>query len=162
MPDATAVARCEALMAPTRPLRSKRGRSSLWRLISHLSLNHMSVDTNGSGTAVLKEMLSLYDSADSATSRAVIDRLVGVTTAQAVARAPDGGRIAFVSGVDVALEFEDARLSGSGAFLLGMVLDTVLAGFAAINAFSRTTLRLSGEKAAWQRWPARSGTRRLL
>jgi type VI protein secretion system component VasA len=42
------------------------------------------------------------------------------------------------------------------------VLDSVLAGFAGINAFSRTTLRLSGEKAPWQRWPARSGTRRLL
>ena len=162
MPESGAVTRCEALMAPTRPLRARRGRSTLWRLISHLSLNHVSVDTAGSGVAVLKEMLSLYDSADSAASRAVIDRLVAATTTPAVARAPGGGRIAFVSGVDVRLEFEDSRLSGSGAFLLGMVLETVLAGFAAVNAFSRTTLRLSGEKADWQRWKARSGTRRLL
>ena len=162
MPGAGPVARVEALMAPTRPLRVRKGRSTLWRLVSHLSLNHLSVDSSGAGLDVLKEMLSLYDSADTPASRAVIERLSGVATAPAVARAPGGGRIAFVGGVDVALEFEDSRLSGSGAFLLGCVLDAVLASFAAVNAFSRTTLRLKGERAPWRRWPARSGTRRLL
>ncbi len=162
VPEVGGIKRCDALMAPTRPLRVKRGRSTLWRLVSHLSLNHLTVDSAQSGLSVLKEMLSLYDSADSAATRAVIDRLSDVKTAPATARAPGGGRIAFASGVDVALEFEDERLSGSGAFLLGMVLDGVLASFAAVNAFSRTTLRLKGERAAWRRWPARTGTRRLL
>ena len=162
MPGASAVQGLEALMAPTRPLRTRGGRASLWRLVSHLSLNHLSVDSSGAGLGVLKEMLSLYDSADSAASRAVIERLSEVRTAPAVARAPGGGRIAFVGGVDTQLEFEDARLSGSGAFLLGAVLDALLASFAAVNAFSRTTLRLKGERAAWRAWPARSGTRRLL
>ena len=161
-PGATGVGKLQALMAPTRPLRTRGGRSTLWRVVSHLSLNHLSVDAGPDGLGVLKEMLSLYDSADSATSRAVIDRLSAVSTEPAVARAPGGGRIAFVGGVDVALEFEDARLSGSGAFLLGCVLDAALASFAAVNAFSRTTLRLKGERSPWRRWPARSGTRRLL
>ena len=161
MPAAGQVGRCEALMAPTRPLRARRGRGALWRVISHLSLNHLSADNEGA-LEVLKEMLSLYDSADSAISRAVIDRLSRVDTKPAVARAPAGGRIAFASGVDLMLEFDDARLSGSGAFLLGAVLETAFASFAAINAFSRTSLRLKGEKGAWQAWPARTGTRRLI
>ncbi len=161
MPDVGQVGRCEALIAPTRPLRPRRTRGALWRLVSQLSLNHLSADGPG-GLDVLKEMLSLYDSADSAASRAVIDRLSRVDTAAAVARAPAGGRIALASGVDLALEFDDKRLSGSGAFLLGAVLETAFASFAAINAFSRTTLRLKGDKGAWHAWPARTGTRRLI
>ena len=161
-PGAVGVARVEALMAPTRPLRTRFGRSTLWRLVSHLSLNHLSVDGGKGGVGVLKELLTLYDTADGAATRAVIDRLSAVSTAPGTARAPSGGRIAFVGGVDVSLEFDDERLSGSGAFLLGCVLDAMLASFAAVNAFSRTTLRLKGERSAWRRWPARSGTRRLL
>ena len=161
LPATGHVARCEALMAPTRPLRQRRGRGALWRVVSHLSLNHLSADNPG-GLEVLKEMLSLYDSADSAASRAVIDRLSGVDTQPAVARAPAGGRIAFASGVDVTLEFDDQRVSGSGAFLLGAVLETAFGAFAAINAFSRTRLKLKGEKGLWQAWPARTGTKRLI
>ena len=60
------------------------------------------------------------------------------------------------------LEFDDQRVSGSGAFLLGAVLETAFGAFAAINAFSRTRLKLKGEKGLWQAWPARTGTRRLI
>ena len=161
LPATGQVGRCEALLAASRPLRARRGRGALWRVISHLSLNHLSADGAG-GLDVLKEMLSLYDSADSAASRAVIDRLSRVDTQPAVARAPAGGRIAFASGVDLTLEFDDARLSGSGAFLLGAVLETAFAAFAAINGFSRTSLRLKGEKGVWHAWTARTGTRRLI
>lgn len=161
--DTAQAARIQALSAPTRPLRPRRGHGVLWRLVSHLSLNHLSVDApGGGGLGVLKEMLSLYDGADSAASRAVIERLSRLQTRPGVVRAPAGGRVAFASGTDLSVEFEDQRLSGSGAFLLGMVLEAVFASFAAINAFSRTTLRLRGEKGVWQAWPARTGTRRLV
>jgi type VI secretion system protein ImpG len=85
-----------------------------------------------------------------------------VHTRPATARAPAAGRIAFVGGTEIALEFEDRRLSGSGVFLLAALLDRVFASMAAINSFSRTTLMLKGEKDAWQRWSARTGTRALL
>ena len=163
MPEQGQVAKVEALTAPTRPLRPRRGHGVLWRLISHLSLNHLSVDApGGGGLQVLKEMLALYDGADSAASRAVIDRLSRLETRPGVVRAPAGGRIAFTSGTDVIIEWEDQRLSGSGAFLLGCVLEAVFASFAGINAFSRTSLRLRGDKGTWQAWPARTGTRRLI
>ena len=161
-PGAADVGHGEALVAATRPLRARRGRGALWRVISHLSLNHLSTDQAGGGLDVLKEMLSLYDAADSAASRSLINRLTAVTSQPAVARAPTNGRIAFASGVEIGLEFDDARLSGSGAFLLGAVLETAFASFAAINAFSRTNLRLKGEAKLWQTWPARPGTRRLI
>ena len=156
------VGQLECLMAPTRPIRPRRGKSALWRLVSHLSLNHLSVSDEVLATDVVKELLSLYDQADSAANRAIVERLAEVDSAPSVARAPKAGRIAFTSGTDITLSFEDTRLSGSGAFLLGSVLEAVFASLAAINAFSRTRLRLKGERGLWHAWPARTGTRRLI
>ncbi len=156
------VDRLECLIAPTRPLRPRRGHSALWRLVSHLSLNHLSVSEDVIATDVVKEMLSLYDQANSAGNRAIVEKLVGVDSAPGVARAPKAGRIAFTSGTDIDLSFEDSRLSGSGTFLLGSVLEAVFASLAAVNAFSRTRLRLKGERGVWHAWPARTGTRRLI
>lgn len=153
---------CRCLIAPTRPLRSRRGHGSLWRLISHLSLNHLSVAEGALATDLVKELLALYDHVDASGSRAIIERLSDVRTAPSIARSPDAGRIAFTSGTDITLEFDDTRLSGSGAFMLGAVLETVFAGLSAINAFTRVRLQLKGEKGAWQTWRARTGTRRLI
>ena len=156
------VAQTNCLNAPTRPLRPDRGRANLWRLISHLSLNHVSVASNGAASDIVREMLALYDKADASSSRTLIDRLVDVTAAQSIARAPGGGRIAFTSGTNITLEFEDSRLSGSGAFMLGAVLDALLSGLSAINAFSRVQLKLKSEKGLWHVWQARTGTRPLI
>jgi type VI secretion system protein ImpG len=156
------IERLECLMAPTRPIRPRRGHGALWRLVSHLSLNHLSVSEESLAVDVVKELLALYDQADSAGNRAIMERLASVETAPAVARAPKAGRIAFTSGTDITLGFEDERLSGSGTFLLGSVLEAVFASLAAINAFSRTRLRLRSEKGLWHAWPARTGTRRLI
>ena len=152
----------ECLLAPTAPRRLHRGPGELWRLISHLTLNHVSVGEAGQGLAVVRELLALYDRPGDPAGRALADRLTVVEARPAFARAPGGGGVAFTSGVDLALEFDDARLSGSGAFLLGSVLEAVFASMAAVNAFSRTELRLKGEKGAWRRWPARTGTRELI
>ncbi len=157
-----AVKSCRCLSAPTRPLRSRRGPGALWRLVSHLNLNFLSMADDGASLDALKEMLALYESADTAASRAVIERLTDVRLEPGVARAPVPGRIAFTSGIDATLEFDDRRLSGSGAFLLGSVLASVLAGLSAINAFTRVKLTLKGEKGVWRQWSPKSGTRGLI
>ncbi len=156
------VGRCRCLAAPTRAIRRKPGPTNHWRLISHLSLAQLSVSEPRLAADLVREMLALYDHADAAGGRAIIERLTSVTTRPAVARAPGGGRIAFTSGVDVEVEFDDHRLSGSGAFLLGAVLEAVFASLSAINAFTRTYLRLKGDKGFWHAWPARTGTRSLI
>ena len=91
-----------------------------------------------------------------------MERLAAIASRPATARAPAGGHIAFIAGTDLTLLFEDRRLSGSGTFLLGALLDRLFASMAAINAFSRTRLQLKGEKQVWHQWPARTGTRAIL
>ncbi|WP_442678500.1 type VI secretion system baseplate subunit TssF [Sphingomonas sp. ASY06-1R] len=156
------VDRAVFLTAPTHTQRPERGHGALWRLISHLSLNHMSIADPALAIDLVRELLALHDSPAGAEGRRAAERLRAVHTRPATARAPAAGRIAFVGGTEIMLEFEDRRLSGSGVFLLGALLDRVFASMAAINSFSRTTLMLKGEKDPWQRWNARTGTRALL
>jgi type VI secretion system protein ImpG len=157
-----AIGGAELIMAPTPTLRPRRGPGGLWRLVSHLSLNHMSVADPGLGLELVKELLALHDYVGASSTRILIERLKAIRTEPATARAPAGGHIAFIAGTDVVLEFEDRRLSGSGAFLLGTLLDRVFASMAAINAFSRTRLALRGDREVWQQWPARTGTLSIL
>ncbi len=147
------------LVAPTDPLRAKRGRGELWRLISHMSLAHMSVADQTVALAVVKEMLALHDHSDASAGRVTLERLTAVEGRPATARAPAGGQIVFLHGTDLTVEFDDKRLSGSGTFLLGTLLEAVFGSMAAVNTFSRLALRLKGERSMWQQWPARTGTR---
>lgn len=155
------VERVELLTAPSPSLRLQRGPAALWRLISHLSLGQMSIAEPSLALALVKELLVLHEYQPGAASRGLRERLKSLSTRTATARAPAGGHIAFISGIDAVAEFDDRRLSGSGAFLLGALLDRLFASMAAINAFSRLRLTLSGDREPWQQWPARTGTRTL-
>jgi len=150
------------LIAPTDPLRPRRGRGELWRLISHMALSHLSVAEPEVALGVVKELLALHDHSDSAAGGILVERLTAVEGRPATARAPAGGHIVFLHGTDLTLEFDDKRLSGSGTFLLGALLAQVFGSMAAINTFSRTALRLKGERRAWHQWPARTGTRPII
>ncbi len=150
------------LVAPTDPVRPRRGRGDLWRLISHMSLSHMSVADPEVALAVVKELLAVHDHSDASAGRVTVERLTAVEGRAATARAPAGGNIVFLHGTDLTIEFDDKRLSGSGTFLLGALLETVFGTMAAINTFSRTALRLKGERGLWQQWPARTGTRAII
>ncbi len=163
MPEsAGGISTLRCLTPPTRPIRPKRGKGAIWQLISHLALNYLSVSDQEMGADALRETLSLYDRVDSIASRSVVDRLVSVSSKSGVARAPASSRIAFINGTDITIEFEDQRLSGSGSFMLGAVLETVLATMCSINTFTRTQLRIRGERTGWKQWPARTGTRHQI
>jgi type VI secretion system protein ImpG len=158
---ASLVSGAQLITAPSPTLRPQRGSSALWRLISHLSLGQISIAEPALALALVKELLVLHEYQPSTASRILRERLKALTTTVSSARAPAGGHIAFISGVDVIAEFEDRRLSGSGAFLLGALLDRLFAAMAAINAFSRLRMTLTGDREVWQQWPARTGTRTL-
>jgi type VI secretion system protein ImpG len=57
------------LTAPTPARRLANGKAALWRLISHLSLNHRSLLDSADGAGPLREILKLYDFTDSEETR---------------------------------------------------------------------------------------------
>ncbi len=62
----------------TPTLRVPQKRGGLWRIISHLSLNHWSLTDGEDGADALREILALYDFADSADTRSMIEGLLSV------------------------------------------------------------------------------------
>ena len=157
---AAAVAALNAVTAATSTLRPPLRENGFWRLVSHLSLGHLSVTGGADGAAALKEVLRLYDLRDTAETRAAIEALIGVTAAPGTARAP-GRAGAFCRGLDVTLEFDPRSWQVGGLYLLAAVLEHFLALHGTINSFTRTRVSLRGRPGVAAAWPARSGTRVL-
>ncbi|HKS88556.1 MAG TPA: type VI secretion system baseplate subunit TssF [Stellaceae bacterium] len=156
------VARLSCLTAPTAPLRPPLRERRFWRLVSHLSLGHLSIVGDADGAAALREVLRLYDLRESAETRAAIEGLIGVTARPGSARAPGSRAGAFCRGVDVTLEFEAGAWQSAGLYLLASVLDRFLALHATVNSFVRTSVVLRGRPGRAASWPARAGMRVML
>lgn len=157
-----AIARLRCLTAPTATLRPPLRDRRFWRLVSHLSLSHLSVTDGAAGAEALREVLRLYDLHDTAESRAAIDGLIAVSAKPGVARVPGARAGAFCRGLDVTLEFDARAWQGGGLYLLASVLERFLALHATVNSFVRTKAVLRGRPGTAATWPARAGTRTLL
>ncbi len=159
---AAALTSVSCLTAPTPTLRPPLRERGFWRLVSHLSLGHLSVVGGEAGAAALKEVLRLYDLRDSAETHAAIEGLVGVSAAAGVARLPGGRLGAFCRGLDVTLEFDPRSWQAAGLYLMASVLERFLALHSSVNSFVRTRAVLRGRPGAAAAWPARAGGRVLL
>ncbi len=162
MVGAAPVGAVECLSAPTPTLRPGLRDRSAWRLISHLSLNHLSVAGGEQAAMALREMLRLHDLRGAPETAAAIAGLVGAEAAPGIARLPKLRPGAFARGLDVTLTFEAQAWRAGGLYLLAAVLERFLALQASINAFVRTRAVLRGRAGLAAEWPARSGTRALL
>jgi len=150
------------LTAPTPTLRPAMGRNGYWRLISHLSLNHLSLSDVAEGAEALREILKLYDFRDSPETRAVIDGIAGVSSRVSAARVASEGRAAVCRGLEVTVDFDEKAFSGSGLFLLASVLERFLALYCTINSFTRLVARVTGRAGVLRTWHPRAGDRVLL
>jgi type VI secretion system protein ImpG len=152
--------RCVAGLS--RPRASFAHGDASWRLISHLSLNYLSIiDAPGDGAGALREMLGLYADPHDPSVQRQIEGVRGVTSKAIIGRVPIAGPIAYGRGTEVTLTMEDAAFQGSSSFVLGAVLEQFFARFASINSFSKTVLR-SAERGEIARWPTRLGNRPTL
>jgi type VI secretion system protein ImpG len=150
------------LTAPTVSLRAPLRERRSWRLVSHLSLGHLSI-VGGPGAAdSLREVLRLYDLRDTPESRAAIASLLSVRSQPATARVPGARQGSFCRGLDVTLEFESRAWESAGLFLMAAVLERFLALHATVNSFVRTAAVLQGRNEAIFRAPPRAGARVLL
>ena len=160
--SAAAVKSVACLTPPSRTLRPSAFGQDRWRLISHLSLNHLSLADGTGSPEPLREALRLYDMRDTPETRALIDGLTGVEVRPGTARAPQPDTTALCRGLDVTIELDPRRFGGTSMLLFAGVLDRFLALHASINAFTRLAVRARDRTGIIKRWPARSGERILL
>jgi type VI secretion system protein ImpG len=168
------VARARCLRKPTPAIRPPLGPGSRWRLVSHLALNHLSlgdISVAESGGApkpqaaaleALREILRLYDFADSPVSRQRIAGLTGLATQRVLRRVGKGRDAGFARGIAVQLDLDEERFQGSGAFLFASVLERFLALYASINSFTQLEARARRGTEVLKRWPPRAGEVQLL
>jgi len=163
---AAEVARLDCLTQPTPTRRMPQRDGARWRLLSHLSLNHLSLLDSGSdpaaGAEALRELLRLYDVRESEATRRSIDAVRRIGHRRGLARVALAGLGAFAHGLDIEIEFDRTGFPGRSPFLLAAVLERFLGTYAAINAFTRLTARVSGQEAGLRTWPARAGDRILV
>jgi len=154
--------RCLAGPTEPKPSFSAMSGERSWRLISHLSLNYLSlVDGNGKGAATLREMLDLYQEAYEQSSVHQTDGIVSVASSPIVRRLSQSGPLTFGRGLEITLTLDESRFEGSGVFLLGAVLSDFFRKYVSINSFTQTVLR-TVERGEVMRWPIRIGCRQIL
>jgi type VI secretion system protein ImpG len=147
---------------PTGTLRPALKRGAVWRLISHLSLNHLSLADAEEGAHALREILKLYDFADSEETRSTIEGILSVRCRRVVGRVPGDVRGGFCRGVEVAVHLDESRFSGSGVFLFASVIERFLGLYCTINSFSKLIATTNQREGELRKWLPRAGEMTLL
>jgi len=161
------ISKIVALRKPTEPMSAPAGGGSRWRLVSHLSLNYLSIlggEARGDERAleVLREILRLYDFSDSAVTRQRIAGLVGLRSRRIVRRVARGAEGGFARGIEADLEFDPSQYTGTGVFLFASVLERFLGLYTSVNSFTQTVARIRQQPGELKRWPPRAGQLPLL
>lgn len=148
---------------PTRPQPSSARREIAWQLISHLSLNYLSMadSDDGRGAAALRQLLGLYAHMQDPSTRKQIEGVVSIKSRPVHRRISVAGPIAFGRGLELTLTMDEQGFEGTGVFLLGAVLEHFFAKYVSINSFTETVLSTT-ERGEVMRWPPRIGQRHVL
>ena len=154
------------LVAPTPTRRPERRRGAMWRLISQLSLNYLSIADPEKKPDALREILKLSDFTDSPDTRAKIEGIASVESRRAVARLRGdrgAGSDVHCRGVEIKILFDDEKYADHSMFLFATVLERFLALYCSVNSFSQLTIGTIERKGEVVRqWKPRTGERVLL
>jgi type VI secretion system protein ImpG len=159
--EAAPLSRVRCLKKPTETLRPPMRRGAQWRLISHLSLNHLSLVEGADALESLREILMLYDFADSAATRKQIMGITSVDSRRVVRRMGHRIGAGFVRGIETSIEFDEEQYVGGGVFLFASVLERFLALYASVNSFSQLVARTK-QREDLKRWQASAGEQIVL
>ena len=160
MTGGAAVKRIVALHKPTRTLRPPLDGKTLWSLISHLSLNYLSIVDEGK--EALQKILELYDFSDSADIKKQISGITSVSSRRHFTRVASEYGVGFARGTRVEIEFDEEQFSGSGAYLLASVLEKFFGLYTSMNSFTQLVARSRQRREALEEWTPRAGQSILI
>ena len=167
------ILRTHCVSGPSKPWPSAAEGETLWRLVSHMGLNYVSLmeGEDGTGASGLREMMRLYSAWTESQVRAdvtmreqvrkQVESLTRIDRQGVTERLPRPGPITYARGIELTVTFDETGFEGSGAFLLGSILDHFFARFVSLNSFTRTTIRTI-QRGELIRWPSTLGQRPLL
>lgn len=149
-----------ALHRPTPTYPPPGGAVQTWRLISQLSLNHLSLGNEG--LAAFREILRIHNFTGAPHLDKQIDGIVSMETRRHIALLQsDFGSMA-ARGMRVEMELDETSFAGSGAYLFSAVIDRFLGLYVSMNSFSQLSVRTNLRKEVLGEWPARAGNQLVI
>jgi len=155
LPQISVIKRARPLRKPTPSRRPPVKRGLQWRLISHLSLNHLSIVSQGK--EALQEMLALYNYTQSPTAARQIQGIDAIESKPCTTRVTGKHFSGFVRGMEITLTLDEQAFVGAGMVLFGSLLERFFALYCGPNSFTRLTLRSRQQEQEIAKWPARTG-----
>jgi type VI secretion system protein ImpG len=149
-----------ALVKPTDVVQPPLGSPQLWRLISQLSLNYLSLVEDG--LSALQEILRLHNFANTMAGERQIQGIVGVRSGPSYARVVADHGLSFARGRRVEVDFDEEGFTGGGVYLFASVLERFLGLYASMNSFSVLVARTRQRNEVLRAWPPRAGWKILL
>ena len=154
--------RITCLTKPTRAAYPPLGGRTLWYLISNLSLNYLSLSGGAGSLEALREILRLYSFSDQPSTHHQVQGIREMSCRRITGRVGKEPWRGFCQGTEVTLTFDESLYVGSGAFLLGSVLNRFLPLYTSINSFTQLQIRSVQREGVWKRWPPMAGLQEML
>ncbi len=133
-----------------------------WRLISHLSLNHLSLSDEASALKALREILTLHAGIAEPAVQRQIAGIRELVTRPVVGRVGSEAWRGFVRGTEITVTFDEEAFAGTNAFIFATVLRHFFGLYASVNSFTRTVARNTRNQEEWKRWPPLAGAHEIL
>lgn len=154
LPDGGPVKAIRTPVSPTRPNPTLAQGDTAWRLISHLSLNYLSIaQTNdGSSAEALRELIGIYAPLGNRVTEKQLEGITKVSSRPIVRRMSDEVLSTAVRGLEITIEFDETFFEGTSVYVLGAVMEQFFRKYATINSFTETVLKTErrGEIARWR------------
>ncbi|MEJ6707985.1 MAG: type VI secretion system baseplate subunit TssF [Amylibacter sp.] len=154
LPEGGPVSKITTPVTPTRPRPTLAQGDAAWRLISHLSLNYLSIADadSGDGAAALRELIGLYTPQGDRATNMQLEGITAVSSRPIVRRMSDEVLSTAVRGLEITIELDESLFEGTSVYLLGAVLERFFRKYVTINSFTETVLRTqqNGEIARWR------------
>jgi len=141
-----------ALNKPTLQIEPPLKGAALWRLISHLSLNHLSLTKGADSLKALREILMLYSFSEYTDTHQQVSGIQEMSCRNVVRRLGTEAWRGFCKGIEITLTFDERLYVGSGAFLLAAVLNHFFPLYASVNTFTQLKIQSRQREGIWKMW----------
>jgi type VI secretion system protein ImpG len=153
------------LKPPTMPLRPGQRRGRIWRIISHLTLNHLALEAGEEGLEAFRDLFRLYDFSDPEAGQSALaslaqmtaDSIQAISSRRVIGQLEEAGTALFCRGVETTVTLDEDKLKGTGVFLFASLLERFLSLFVGANSFTELVVKTKQRSDIFRRWPPRPG-----
>ncbi len=159
--EAAPIATIKCLHKPTSGRPAPAGGSSAWKLISHLSVNHLSLTDDAEGLRALQSILMLHAPEDPSAQHQ-LRGIQGISSRPVLHRIGQDAWRGFVRGLEVTVDLDERHFVGSSPLVFGGVLSRFLGLYINVNAFAQLRLRSVQREGVWKAWSRLAGSQPVL